>query len=179
MRGQVPRGISEDEGIYCPRGEPEHVLGSGLFANEQGFWFDLQAIKLAYSSRAIWRPGHLPQSVYPFLFPFPFPQTSHICALLPRASFRCQRRARCEINDRQTHRLYSLFQGNLVPPSQPDLDSCPDPHWHSRKPSNSGLGKIGLEPIPDFLSSSSTQSASHAHTRPKVDSENDTSPRST
>lgn len=43
---------------------------------------------------------------------------------------------------------YSLFQGNVVPPSQPDSGSDPDPHSH--KHSHLDLGKTELEPIPDF-----------------------------
>jgi len=43
---------------------------------------------------------------------------------------------------------YSLFQGNVVPPSQPDSRSGPDSYSHTH--SNSDLDRIGLEPIPDL-----------------------------
>lgn len=43
---------------------------------------------------------------------------------------------------------YSLFQGNVIPPSQLDSGSGSDSYSHTH--SNSDLDRIGLEPIPDF-----------------------------
>ncbi|KAH0826875.1 mediator complex subunit MED14-domain-containing protein [Lanmaoa asiatica] len=77
----------------------------------------------------------------------------YVCALMLRTAFRIGRHAldlrlmtgkRIAILDAS----YSLFQGNVVPPSQPDSGSGPDTHSHTH--SNSDAEKIGLEPIPDF-----------------------------